>query len=129
MARSSYQEFTKNRQKSDEEDQDYGFRQLSRFSEWLDTREGDPFTAVVDGANVAYFGFPELHYSQVKLLVDELKGMGEKPLVILPKKYTHRTFLLSSTGKSQILKDRDYAVIDSLAAEGIVSYTLYHPAV
>jgi len=36
MARSSYQEFTKNRQKSDEEDQDYGFRQLSRFSEWLE---------------------------------------------------------------------------------------------
>jgi hypothetical protein len=68
-----------------------------------------------DGANVAYFGFPELHYSQVKLVVDELKRMGEKPLVVLPKKYTHRTFMLSSTGKSQTLHDRDYNIIKRYA--------------
>ncbi len=36
MARSSYQEFTKNRQKAEDEDQDYGFHQLTRFSEWLE---------------------------------------------------------------------------------------------
>ena len=36
MARMSYQEFTKNRQKGDDEDQDYGFRQLAQFSQWLE---------------------------------------------------------------------------------------------
>lgn len=35
MARLSYQEFTKNRERGGEEDQDFGFQQLSRFSEWL----------------------------------------------------------------------------------------------
>lgn len=75
-------------------------------------REGDPFTAIVDGANVAYFGSPELHYSQVKRVVDELKLMGENPLVILPKKYTQRTFMLSHNRKLQTLRDRDYNVIE-----------------
>jgi hypothetical protein len=36
MARLSYQEFTKNRQKGDDEDQDYGFQQLAEFSQWLE---------------------------------------------------------------------------------------------
>ena len=76
------------------------------------TREGEPFTAVVDGANVAYFGFPELHYSQVKLVVDELRRIGENPLVVLPKKYTYPTFMLSSTSNSQKLTDRDMGVIN-----------------
>jgi hypothetical protein len=67
---------------------------------------------VVDGANVAYYGFPELHYCQVKLVVDELKRMGEKPLVVLPKKYTHRTFMLSHSGKWQTLTDREFEVIE-----------------
>ena len=31
-------------------------KMLAEFSERLDTREGKPFTAIVDGANVAYFG-------------------------------------------------------------------------
>jgi len=75
------------------------------------TREGDPFTAVVDGANVAYFGFPELHYSQVEKVVDELRRMGENPLVVLPKKYTQRKFLLSHTRRWQSLKDREHQVI------------------
>ena len=36
MARLSYQEFIKNHEKDDCEDQDYGFEELSRFSEWLE---------------------------------------------------------------------------------------------
>lgn len=75
------------------------------------SREGDPFTAIVDGANVAYFGFATMHFSQVKRVVDELKRMGENPLVILPKKYTNRKFLLSRRRHLQTLDDRDYAVI------------------
>lgn len=77
----------------------------------ISTREGEPFTAVVDGANVAYFGFPDLHYSQVKLVVDELRRIGENPLVVLPKKYTYPTFMLSTTSNAQILTDRDASVI------------------
>lgn len=36
MSRMSYKNFTTNRKTSSEEDQDYGFQQLSRFSEWLE---------------------------------------------------------------------------------------------
>ena len=61
---------------------------------------------------MAYFGFPELHYSQVKLVVEELRRNGENPLVVLPKKYTYPTFMLSSTPNSQKLTDRDMDVIN-----------------
>lgn len=60
---------------------------------------------------MAYFGFPDLHYSQVKLVVDELRRIGENPLVVLPKKYTYPSFLLSTTPNSQTLTDRDVGVI------------------
>jgi hypothetical protein len=36
MARLSYQEFTRKRQRGDDEDQDYGFQQLAHFSQWLE---------------------------------------------------------------------------------------------
>jgi hypothetical protein len=77
----------------------------------------------VDGANVAYYGFPELHYSQVKLVVDELKRMGETPLVVLPKKYTYRTFMLSHSGKSQTLGDRDFEVLQRYAVSKFFTAT------
>jgi len=60
---------------------------------------------------VAYFGFPDLHYSQVKLVVDELRGLGENPLVIVPKKYTYPGFMLSSTTNYQKLSEKDLRVI------------------
>ena len=49
----------------------------------------------IDGANVAYFGHPNVHYSQIRLVVDELEKIGETPLVIMPEKYVSQKFRLS----------------------------------
>jgi hypothetical protein len=77
------------------------FSQLVSFS----------FTAALDGPNVAYFGNPELHYSQVQLVVDELKKMGETPLVTMPSKYVAKRFQLSS-GRLQELSTREIQIMD-----------------
>lgn len=59
--------------------------QLQNFSNWLEGRD-QPFTAFVDGANVAHFGSGMVQYSQVKLVVDEFIRFGENPMVIMPHK-------------------------------------------
>ena len=64
-----------------------------------------------DGANVAYFGFPQLHYCQVKLVVNKLRRMGENPLVVLPRKYTYKSFKLSHSDQTQYLPEKDYSVL------------------
>jgi hypothetical protein len=70
------------------------------------------FTAALpDGPNVAYFGNPEIHYSQVQLVVDELKKMGEIPLVTMPAKYASKRFRLSS-GRLQELSDREIEIMN-----------------
>jgi hypothetical protein len=94
MARSAYQHrFDKDksppskrggrRRSADEE--------LQRFFLWLDTRNGNPFTVVVDAANVAYYlqNFDQGRFSfhQVRFVVDALESLGEHPLVVLPRKY------------------------------------------
>lgn len=99
-------------------------------------REGEPFTAIVgeslrerfccrtlvecvshnisptlkDGANVAYFGHGKVHYSQVKFVVEELERMNEKPLVLMPQKYTALKFNVNR-GSTQELSGRDLNVL------------------
>ena len=52
--------------------------QLQKFSDWLNTREGEPYTAIVDGANVGYymqnFTNGRFNYHQIKFMVDTLEG-------------------------------------------------------
>jgi len=72
----------------------YAAEHLSSFAKWLDEREGDPFTAVVDGANVAFYGQGVVNHHQVQLIVEALEKMGENPLVILPEKYTTPKFYI-----------------------------------
>ncbi|KAL3795041.1 hypothetical protein HJC23_006362 [Cyclotella cryptica] len=67
---------------------------LKDFSDWLETREGRPYTAIIDGPNVAYFGWGRVNLNQLILMVDELEKQGEHPLVIMPEKYTRRKFHL-----------------------------------
>ena len=67
---------------------------ITNFSDWLDSREGKPYTAIVDGPNVAYFGWGKVNLLQLQRMVDELEKQGEHPLVIMPEKYTRRTFHL-----------------------------------
>jgi len=62
--------------------------QLQVFSDWLDQRQGEPFTAIVDGANVGYymqsFDRGRFNFYQIKFMVDTLEGRGENPLVVIP---------------------------------------------
>ena len=48
-------------------------QELKKFADWLDTREGEPFTAIVDGANVAYymqsFDKGRFNFHQIKFMV------------------------------------------------------------
>ena len=64
---------------------------LQGFLRWLDTREGEPFTVVVDGANVAYHGQNfeggRFNYHQLQFMIDSLEELGERPLIVLPRKY------------------------------------------
>ncbi|KAL7511329.1 hypothetical protein ACHAXN_008437 [Cyclotella atomus] len=92
--------------------------QLQKFSEWLDVREGEPFTAIVDGANVGYYmqnfdkgGF---NYHQIKFMVDSLETRGEKPLVVLPNKYSHTNYIYNSKQQYQYLNESDVEIMKSL---------------
>jgi hypothetical protein len=70
--------------------------ELQRFFQWLDTRDGDPFTVVVDAANVAYYlqNFEQGRFSvhQIRFVVEALESLGEHPLVVLPRKYSLPSF-------------------------------------
>jgi len=99
-------------------DGEYALQELSKFSRWLQDREGPPFTCFVDGPNVAYYGHGNVHYSQIHLVVRELEAMGEHPLVVMPTKYIGESFWLPSVGKTQVLSERDIAIMDGLLDAG-----------
>ena len=90
---------------------------LKEFSEWLDTREGKPYTAIVDGANVAYFGCGRINVHQLMNMVNALEEQGEYPLVVFPKKYTWRKFHLRQ-GMMQVLNDEELEFLEDLQEKG-----------
>eukprot|EP00521_Asterionellopsis_glacialis_P010453 CAMPEP_0195309974 /NCGR_PEP_ID=MMETSP0707-20130614/39008_1 /TAXON_ID=33640 /ORGANISM="Asterionellopsis glacialis, Strain CCMP134" /LENGTH=710 /DNA_ID=CAMNT_0040374279 /DNA_START=82 /DNA_END=2214 /DNA_ORIENTATION=+ len=99
------------------EDSDFAVRELARFSKWLDDREGKPFTAIVDGPNVAYFGSGNVNYRQVELVVEELEKMNETPLVTMPQKYVAEKFHVG-VGFTQILKEEELEIMNRLLDSG-----------
>ena len=78
---------------------------LMEFYRWLDRRKGEPYTTLVDGANVGYYqqNYEEgrFSYHQIKFVVDSLESMGENVLVVLPAKYTNDWFHVSATAANQ----------------------------
>lgn len=72
---------------------------LLEFYNWLDRREGEPFTILVDGANVGYYhqNYEDgrFSYHQIKFVVDFLENQGENPLVVIPYKYSRDWFNVS----------------------------------
>jgi hypothetical protein len=82
------------------------------------TREGPPFTAIIDGANVAYymqnFDQGKFNFHQIKFMVDTLEKMHEIPLVILPYKYTLKYFnVLRGNGMTrQYVNDSERKIIE-----------------
>ncbi len=90
---------------------------LKEFSEWLDTRSGKPYTAIVDGANVAYFGWGRVNVYQLMHMVNALERQGEHPLVIFPQKYTLQRFHLRQ-GMIQVLREEEMAYLEELKERG-----------
>lgn len=100
---------------------------LMRFYQWLDQRDGEPFTTLIDGANVGYFQQNyengRFSYHQIKFVVDSLEHMGESVLVVLPAKYTKDWFYVSATAanyagsKTQQLTKGEMAIRNWLLRE------------
>lgn len=117
---SSYQERHPNATKTD-----VAYR-LNRFGEWLQARDGKAFTAIVDGPNIAYYmqNFQQgtFNFHQIKFVVDALENMGEKVLVILPKKYTYDRFSIQKATRivKQTLSLKEKKIRDDLIATGRV---------
>jgi pentatricopeptide repeat protein len=103
-------------QRPSSRDGQFALLELSKFSTWLQQRNEPPFTAIVDGPNVAYFGHGDVHYSQVSLIVKNLEAMGENPIVLMPQKYASERFWLSSLNRSQELSDREVETMNELIA-------------
>jgi hypothetical protein len=120
MAASQHEEFgetLKARGKlseTDPRDGNYAIKELSKFSEWLGTRDTEPYTAIVDGPNIGYFGHGDVHYSQVKLVVEQLESMGEKVLVTMPQKYAAPSFWLPGLGYNQVLSPDELGIMNDL---------------
>ena len=89
---------------------------LDNFQEKLDIREGEPYTAIVDGANVGYymqnFDSGGFNYHQIAFVVQALEEKGETPLVILPQKYTRDFFKVGQ--KKQFLTRADKEILNYL---------------
>jgi pentatricopeptide repeat protein len=98
-------------------EENYAAKHLESFADWLDKRDGEPFTVIVDGANVAYYGIGSINYHQVKLVVDTLEDMGETPLVVIPQKYTQNKFYLRK-GYIQELTLAQTEILENLDSNG-----------
>lgn len=88
---------------------------LKDFSDWLENREGRPYTAIIDGPNVAYFGWGRVNLQQLALMVGALEKKGEHPLVIMPEKYTRRKFYLRQGLVSFILEESSVILLRCIA--------------
>ena len=97
---------------------------LHRFGRWLQTRDGKPFTAIIDGPNIAYYmqNFQQgtFNFYQIKFVVDALESMGENVLVVLPKKYTYDRFSIQKATQTvrQTLSSEEKAIRNDLITKG-----------
>ena len=97
---------------------------LESFADWLDQREGAPFTAIIDGPNAAYFmqNFDEGKFNihQLQFLVQALEDKGENPLVILPNKYSGSSFNIFKAGSPvrQHVSKQEKAILQNLIQAG-----------
>jgi len=118
LVSTSYQERHRNAAKRDVHGN------LRKFGEWLQSRKGKPFTAIIDGPNIAYYmqNFEQgtFNYHQIKFVVDALENMGENVLVVLPKKYTYDRFPIPKGTHTikQSLSQKEKEIRDDLIAKG-----------
>ena len=114
VAKEAFMDFNKAR-KVTKKDSQRAADCLQQFSEWMNKREGKPFTAVIDGANTAYFGqnFHEgrFNFYQIEFLVKALESMNEHALVVMPSKYTEKTFHVNLGGWRQQTATKQEAAV------------------
>jgi len=101
---------------------------LMQFTRWLDEREGQPFTAIIDGANIGYylqnFDNGRFSFHQIQFVAEILESYGESVLVVLPSKYTRNEFYVtigaggSSGPRKQVLTREEANICDTLIKEG-----------
>ena len=90
----------------------------------MQNRSGRPFTAIVDGPNIAYYmqNFDQgtFNYHQIQFVVDALENMGENVLVVLPKKYTYDRFTIPKGTHTvkQTLSPKEREIRDNLISRG-----------
>lgn len=131
MAASQHEEFgQKLRAKGrsfESRDGNYAKRKLLEFSEWLRPRQesSQPYTVFIDGPNVAYYGHGTIHYSQVLAIYDKLERMGERPLIIMPEKYTARKFSVPLGGFQELSQNELTMVKSLLEAEKMYAVPLH----
>ena len=131
LSKTQYTNYTKNIGSRDKhaanDSEDKAAEQLQKFSDWLNTREGAPFTAIVDGANVGYymqnFAKGGFNYHQIKFMVDTLESRGETPLVVLPNKYNNTNYIYNSKQQVQRLDEKDVDIMTDLRSRGML-YTV-----
>jgi hypothetical protein len=105
---------------------------VKKFYNWLDQREGRPFTILIDGANVGYYhqNFEDgrFSYQQVLFMVDFLERLGENPLVVLPNKYSYNIFNVSHgapgyyQGSKQVLTREEIKIRETLIRFGKIFF-------
>ncbi len=102
----SREQFSKFAGKRDDETPERAAEELQKFSDWLDDRDGEPFTAILDGANIGYymqsFDKGRFNYHQIQFMVDTLEERGENVLVVIPHKYGYNSFYTSKTQHQQL---------------------------
>jgi hypothetical protein len=88
------------------------------------TRSGKPYTVIVDGANVGYylqnFESGKFNFHQIQFMVDTLERMNEHPLVIIPLRYTQRSFHLHTLSVDflQVQNREEKKILDNLFNAG-----------
>ncbi len=102
----SREQFAKFAGKREDETEERAAEELQKFSDWLDERDGEPFTAILDGANIGYymqsFDKGRFNYHQIKFMVETLEEKGENVLVVIPNKYGHNSFYTSKSQHQQL---------------------------
>ncbi|KAL7519868.1 hypothetical protein ACHAWX_004625 [Stephanocyclus meneghinianus] len=80
--------------------------ELVKFSDWLRKKRCKHYTAIVDGPNVGFYmrkySNGKFSYRQIQAVVSGLEANGERPLVILPHKYTKPGFLISDRYRQRL---------------------------
>lgn len=124
LSKTRFEEFTGKTETRSQRNDDYAAEKLNEFALWLNNREGKPFTAIIDGANVAYYmqNFDKgcFNFHQIQFVVDALEKSHEHPLVILPYKYCTDSFMVSMGLKHfrQSLSTEEQRILENLSKKG-----------